>query len=303
MKKWYSLFFVFSAYAFPMQAQDYIDLIKLYYANTPLNQFDNATQGSRVKEWGLDLTLPVRLNDQTALLTGLFFEKISTKASPASSINPVYTVNPRLGVNLKHGERWSGTYLLLPKLSSDLNNFSGKDFQMGALVLLKYIRQENLNYKMGLYYNSELFGPFFVPILGLYYKSPNHKFETDLSLPLAADMNYSLLPWLKAGVNFSAFVRSYYLNEPQLSENEEYLVKRTSEIFTYLQFNLQKSIILQTKVGYAIGRSYRIYDENDQMAWGLSAFRFGDNTEQLNPDFKDGAIFSVRILYRFYMNE
>jgi len=252
---------------------------------------------------GVDLTLPVRLNERTALLTGLFFERITTKTSPIADLNTVYTANVRLGVNLQHSEKWSGTYLLLPKLSSDFKNISGKDFQMGALALLKYTKKENLNYKMGLYYNSELFGPFFVPILGLYYLSPNKRFESNLSLPLAADANYSLKPWLNAGLSFNAFVRSFYLNDPQFTEDNEYLVKRTSEIFGYLQFNVLKNIIIQPKIGYSIGRNYRIYDEHDKITFGIMAFSFGDERKQLNTDFKDGAIFSMRILYRFFIPE
>jgi hypothetical protein len=288
---------------FTLQAQDYIDLAKVYYANTPLNQFDSTTQGSRVEEMNLDITLPVRLNTHTALLTGLYLEKITTQTSPITNLNSVYTINLRLGLNLKHGEKWTGTYLLLPKLSSDLQHITGKDFQMGVLVLLKYLKQENLNYKMGLYYNSELFGPFFVPILGLYYQSPNTRFEADLSLPLSADMNYALQSWLHAGLNFNGFIRSYYISLPQYAENGEYLVKSTSEISAYLQFTLWNNLLLQTRAGYSIGRNYRIYDASDKITIGISAFRFGDDRKQLNTDFKDGAVFSTRLLYRLPIND
>ena len=288
---------------FTALCQDYIDLAKVYYANTPLNQFDSSSQGTRVEEIHLDLTLPIRLNTHTALLTGLFLEKISTHTSPIAKLSAVYTANLRVGLNLQHGKKWSGTYLLLPKLSSDFKHITGKDFQMGALVLLKYLKQENLNYKVGLYYNSELFDPFFVPILGLYYQSPNTRFEADLSLPLAADMNYALQSWWHAGLSFNGFIRSYLITEPQLTDGEAYLVKVTNEIAAYLQFNLCKNLLLQTRIGYSIGRNYRLYDTSDKITLGITALKFGDHRQQLNPDFKDGAIFSARLLYRFYLHD
>src|SRR5690606_13764505 len=99
------------------------------------------------------------------------------------------------------------------------------------------------------------------------------------------------------GSNFNAGVRSY-----NLSENNAYVVKKTNEIFGYLQFNINKSILIQTKAGYTIGRSYRTYNTNDKTDVGISAFRFGDNRTVLNPDFNDGAIFRVRLLYRFHID-
>jgi hypothetical protein len=56
-------------------------------------------------------------------------------------------------------------------------------------------------------------------------------------------------------------------------------------------------------VGYSIGRNYRIYDIQDRATWGLSAFKFGDNREQLNSDFSDGLIFRTRFIYRFHLNK
>lgn len=284
-------------------AQKYVDLAKFFYANTPANQFDSTTAKTRVQEYGMDITLPIKLKNGNALLTGFYAESISTRVNPAEpNLTSVYTTMLKLGMNIKHNENWSGTYLLLPKLSSDFKNIGANDFQIGAIFLLKYQKKENLNYKLGLYYNTELFGPFFVPILGLYYLSPNEKLEVDLSLPLWADFNYKVLDKVRVGVNFAAFVRSYYLNEPFQGNSDNYLTKSTNELYGYLQFDLGKSIVLQTKVGYSIGRNYRVYDSNDDIDWGLSAFKFGDNRKQLNPDFKDGLVYRARLIYRFHLN-
>ena len=40
--------------------------------------------------------------------------------------------------------------------------------------------------------------------------------------------------------------------------------KKSNDILGYLQFNLTKSVLLQTKTGYTIGRSYKVYDDNDK---------------------------------------
>lgn len=299
-----TLLALFTITSIVLSAQKYVDLGKVFYANTPVNQFDSTTVGTRVQEYGIDVTLPVVLKNGNALITGFYAECINTKVNPVeANLTSVYTTMLKVGVKWNHSEKWSGTYILLPKLSSDFKKIGANDFQLGAIALLKYEKKENLNYKIGLYYNSELFGPFFVPILGLYYLSPNEKFEADLSLPLWADFNYKIMDRVRLGLNFAAFVRTYYLNEPFEGNPNNYLAKSTNELYGYLRFDLGKSIVLQTKVGYSIGRNYRVYDEGDDISWGLSAFKFGDNRKQLNPDFKDGLVYRARLIYRFHLED
>lgn len=291
-------------YSQGLYAQQYVDIGKVHYANTPVNQFDTLTNGTRIEEFGLDLNVPIQLKSGHALLFGFYGESISTSVNPVeANLTSVYTINPRFGINYNHSEKWTGTYLLLPKLSSDFKNIGAKDFQFGALALLKYKKRQNFAWQFGLYYNGELFGPFFVPLFGFYHLSTDQKFEMNVRLPLSVDLNYKLKPWLKAGMEFSAFVRSYHLNEPYQNNPDNYLVKATNELFGYLHFNFTENILLKTKIGYSIGRNYRIYDIEDRATWGLSAFRFGDEQKQLNSDFQDGLLFKAELIYRFRIKD
>ncbi|MCT4623181.1 MAG: DUF6268 family outer membrane beta-barrel protein [Schleiferiaceae bacterium] len=285
-------------------AQNYVDLAKVFYANTPVNQNDTGSYaGSRVEEYGVDLLTPVELKNNNALLFGLYAESVNATVAPKeSNLTSVYTTLLKVGVKLNHGERWSGSYLLLPKFSSDFKgSLNANDFQIGAYALLNFQQKENWKWKFGIYANTDLFGPFFVPLIGFYHQSQNKKWEVNLTLPLAADANYSFNKSLRAGMNFAAFVRSYNLNEPYQGNPENYLVKASNELFTYLQIHATPSAIFQLKVGYSIGRNYRIYDIKDRVTWGLSAFRFGDDRQQLNSDFADGLIFRARFIYRFHL--
>lgn len=285
-------------------SQDYIDLAKIYYSNTPLNQFDSSEAETRVREFGLDLNLPIVLNERYTFLTGFTFGSSSARVySQSDRISSVYTVLLKLGMNIKHTEKWTGTYLFMPKLSSDLKEIDRDDFQFGGLVLIDYKKREKFKYRFGLYYNSELFGPYFVLLLGLYYKSNNDKFEINATLPVWLDLNYKLSSWFKVGSNFSGLTRTFNINDPQFAENGEYLVKQSNELFLYGQFEIQKSIIIQAKIGYSIGRRYSIYDVKDQVGFGLILFRFDDNRDQLNSEFADGLIFRARLIYRFPISD
>lgn len=300
MKQLFLLIFISTS--FITNGQDYINLGKFHYANTPVNQFDSATNGTRIQEYGLDLTLPIVLDSTKTIITGLYAESVSTQTAPANSnLTSVYSTMLKVGMNFKYGDKWDGTYIFLPKISSDFKSIGSADFQYGAYALFKYKKRDNLNYKFGLYYNSELFGPFFVPIIGFYYLSKSEKLEMNFNLPISADINYKMNDRVRVGMNFLAFVRTYHLNEPYDGNPNNYLTKTTNEIFGYLQFDVTKSLILQTKVGYSIGRNYRVYDIEDRITWGMSAFKFGDDRDQLNPDFSDGLIFRAKLIYRYHL--
>lgn len=277
-------------------AQDYVDLARFHYSTTPANNFDSIGGNTTVEDFGLDVTLPIVINDNNTFLSGFNLDQVTTKLHPDTNPVTLSTVNLKLGYNKNHSEKWNGTYMFLPKISSDFKNLGSKDYQFGALALMKYTKKENLKYSFGAYYNGELFGPFIVPLVGLYYKSENKKLEVNMTLPIWADINYKLTNFVTAGANFAAFVRSYHL-----SENSAHVVKKSNDVFAYLQFSLTKSILLQTKAGYTIGRSFKVYDNADKTDLGISAFRFGDEREVLNPTFEDGLMFKVRLIYRFHI--
>ncbi len=283
-------------FSFLCFSQKYVDLARFHYSNTTQNKFDTTETSTNVEDFGLNVTLPIQLNDSNVILTGFNIDQTKAKLYPFNKSQTLSTINLKLGFNRKYGKKWSGTYMLLPKITSDLKELTSKDFQFGALGLMKYTKKENLKYSVGLYYNGEFFGPFIVPLLGLYYKSKNEKLEVNLTLPVWADINYKLNKFVNIGTSFAAFVRSYHL-----SKEDNYVVKKSNNLFAYLQFNLTKSILLQTKVGYTIGRSYQVYNRDDKADFGFSAFRLGDDRTPLNPTFKDGLVFKIRLIYRFHL--
>ncbi|MCB0482328.1 MAG: hypothetical protein KDC83_12935 [Flavobacteriales bacterium] len=287
-----------------VSGQNYVDLLKLTYLNSPFNTSDTLGDPVRVQEFSADATLPIPLRNGHALITGLYLEQLSVKSSPQNfNVRQVLGTQLKLGANINHGKRLSATYMFLPKISSDFVELGPNDFQFGGLVLYKLKKKENLNYQWGLYYNSELFGPFFVPLLGFHYLSKNEKFEMNFTLPVWADMNYKFNSFFSTGLTFSAFVRTYYLSPQSTLGRDEYLVKSSNEIYGYGQFSLSKSWLLQTKVGYSIGRRFSAYDINDKVVWGFSAFRFGDDRKELNPSFSDGILLQARLIYRFHIEK
>lgn len=295
MKKVISIILLFLG-PFCIVAQNYVDLAKIHYSftpqNAPVDDSLSLLSGTEIQEFSSDITLPIVLKNENVFLTGIIYDQTTLNTSDNKST--VYTINPKIGYKINHSEKLSSTWVVLPKISSDLKNIDNKHYQFGGVGLLSIKKSENFTYKFGAYFNKELFGPFAVPLVGFYYLSKNQKFEANFTLPIAASMNYKIHKNIATGLTFNAFVRSYQLGELTNS----YLVKSSNELYGTLQFNFLP-VVIESQVGYSIGRSYRAYTNEDKIDFGFSAFKFGDDRTQLNHDFEDGLIFKLRILYRF----
>lgn len=291
--------FLITSYNF---SQNYIDVLKVDAITTPYNTFDTSAAATKVNQLGADLTLPVKITDQYSLITGLIYENIQTKLFAGENIKSFGSTTLKCGANRQFNDSWSATMVVLPKIASDYISIEKKDFQMGGVMIMKYKKREKLNYKFGLYYNSELFGPFFVPMAGLYYLSMDNKFETAIMIPSMADVNYKLFSFMNVGCNFNGQIRSYHLTDVTKANHSTYVTRSVNEFYVYLKFNISKSIGIQTKLGHSAGRTYKIYDEKDRVTFGLPDLFIGPKRQQLNSNFDDGLVFQVVLLYRFNIN-
>jgi hypothetical protein len=286
-----------------LASQNYVDILKLNASTTSNNTFDTSTTKTKIDQIDADLTIPIKINDKLSIISGVMYENFKTKLFEDGNAVSFGSVALKLGANKQFNDHWSGTAVLLPKIASDYKSISGKDIQVGIVGIMKYKKTDNMNYKFGLYYNSELFGPFFVPMAGLYYLSPNKKFETNIMLPLQADVNYKVIPFMNVGFNFNGQIRSYHLTDVTPTAHSTYIARSTNEFYGYLKFNVTKSLSITTKVGQSLGRSYKVFDENDKVTFGLPATFIGHKRQQLNSNFSNGLIFQATLLYRFNLEK
>ncbi len=286
-------------------AQDYIDLAKLYYTNSPNNQFDSTSQTSNLTKAGGELLVPIPLKNGNAIITGLMYERVELRPGPQLA-DPIqlYVVNPRFGVNWVHNKKWTGQYLLLPQISSDLEGrLQAHDFQLGAIGIVNYQKSENLTYRIGAYYNSALYGPGTFVIGGFYYHKAGSRWTFDFMLPIWADINFNINDVFSLGLRQDDMLRSYYLNNPAFTDKDEYLVELSPDTYFYLQTAIAKNYIFQFKVGHSIGRSYQVYNTGDKIDLGFSGINFGDDRNKLSTDFADGLIFQMRFHYRLFLDD
>lgn len=298
----YVLCSLFSCIFFQGFSQNYFDVVNLTYTNTPPNGFEISNKQTTVEEIALELNFPILIDDKTILLTGLFANKTKMLLDANIPNSNLQVLGLNFGINKTFNNRWSTTLMAFAKIASDKIAFTNDNLQFAFLSLFTNKKTADLKYRYGVYANTEKYGVIIVPVLGLYYVSKNKKFEADLNLPIIAEINYNLNSKVWAGMRFEGLGTTYNLTNQNYTANGAYVSKTSNELVSYLRFKLNKSLYIDTKVGYAISRNYKVFDTDDKIDLALSAFYFGDNRTQLNERFKDGAIFKVELFYRIHFD-
>ena len=286
---------------FLCSAQEYIDLFSVNYGKSEEKTFENSSVNTSISTFLTNITLPVVLNEKYIAVTGVNFSSYSLQLFPDSNNNHLYSTNLRAGLSVKHSEHWSGLYLFLPKVASDYINVSSEDIYLGGLALLKYKRNENFGYGLGLYGSSEAYGMSVVPIVTFYYHSPNKRFEINAFMPNDADINYSLTDKTRIGVDFLGHGNSYKLTTDNVRSN--YVENNSIDFSSYVQRSvLDKKILLRLKLGYSLNQ-FRVYPMDQKLDLQILALKFGDNRTKLFEDKSNTILLKMEAIYRFDLSK
>tara|TARA_B100000508_G_scaffold141093_1_gene146600 strand:- start:116136 stop:117065 length:930 start_codon:yes stop_codon:yes gene_type:complete len=291
---------LFALFTNKSACQEYIDLVKISYSISPSNTFDASEEKTTINQFNGDVTLPIQVNDRVTFLTGSSYERVEGAFNVSERRSSVSSILFKLGTNLKMNSKWSGMFLFLPKLASDMKDISSQDFQIGGVGLLKYKKSRFLNYKFGLYSNRESFGTMLVPVAGLYYQDRTERLEINALLPVSANINYSLVDQFRIGLNFKGEVRSYDLADQLYTIKDRYITRSTNEVSVYGHYEFKNNVNVKLGLGYSVGRSFRMYDEKVKL--GIPLTYIGDQRNQINSDLSDGWIIDFSLFYRFHFD-
>lgn len=278
-------------------SQGFVDLFSINYGQSVATSYENSSQTTSITNLDTNLALPIPLNEKYAIITGGDFSLNKLQLFPDSNFNHLYLTRIKAGLHIVHSRHWSGTYILLPKLSSDYVNLGMDDFYMGGVVVLKYKKSKNLSYKFGLYASNEAYGLFISPIIGFYYSSPNSRLEMNFYLPNDADLNYKLSDKTKIGMDFIGRGKSFKLTTDEVQSS--YVENNSMELSSYLQNNsLCKNVLVRIKVGFSTN-DFKVYPIDQKIDFATSLFQFGDHRTQLNNNLSGSLFVKVEAIYRF----
>jgi hypothetical protein len=297
MKYQISLLVILFGFGFA-SAQNYLDLARLNVSNTSMETLegDQAVHETDITNFNFEFLYPTPINDKTVLITGITVENTGLSLNPDASNQSLTMTRLNLGAKISHNSKWTGTYLLLPKIASNFEDLGGADFQFGAIALLEYRHKNRFRTKYGLYSSSEEFGAIITPLLGVYYRTPNSKFYIDAAFPIRMEANYSLTKKLSLGADLRTSIKSYNLGGGIV---ETYVQEESIRFGLYAGYSFMKDqLIVRAKAGLDT-TDYGLYQSGDTVgAQVLTVALGGDDRTRLNNEFDSSIFVGFDIIYR-----
>jgi hypothetical protein len=292
------------AYIQMSYSQDYVDIVKFSTNNSTLGNIPESNQTSADKNFetsvnnvNFELYYPKKLSEKLVLLTGLTAENTRLNLSKGADRSSLTMTRLNLGIKYQHSEKWSGTYVLLPKIASDFNAIGSNDFQIGAIAVLDYQYSEAYKIKFGMYSSTENHGSTLTPLIGLWHRSKNNKFYINATLPIRMDANYSLTKHLSVGSDLLTSIKSYNLSE---LKSNFYVQEESIRFALYTALGLMdNSLILRGKVGLDT-TDYGMFNANEKVGVQVLTFPLsGDKRTRMNAEFDSSLYVGFDAIYRF----
>ena len=291
-----------------LQAQDYFDIFKASFSSASLGNVDDENAQTDVTNRNIELYMPIPITQKVTIIAGFTYENTSLGNMYFNFDNSPYgfvdgsknliMTRLNLGMKINHGNRWSGTYVALPKLASDFSNLGSNDFQIGGLALLekKYSGRKVL--KFGAYVSSENFGTTVTPIIGLWYKSKNSKFYVNATLPIRADVNYSLTDAFSLGANLLSSVKSYNLSNERNSDF--YVQEESIRLSAFAAYGfLNDMLVVRARVGLDT-TDYALYDKDAASVVQVLTKQIGNrkDVDRRNSEFAAAPFVGLDFIFR-----
>jgi len=158
------------------------------------------------------------------------------------------------------GEKFSLLATVITRWNRELGHSVGNSQQWGGFVLGSFKKKDHITYKLGLYYNHELFGEFFVPLLGIDWKI-NEKNNLFGVLPGNMVYEHSVSKVLYYGAAFRTFTNSYRLHQADPCtgncDAKRYIRIDENQLGLFADYYFSKRIVLNIEAGHSVFRKIR----------------------------------------------
>ena len=252
-----------------LSAQPYIDIARFNYSYSPESGLGKKENPLSSQFFNINVTLPIELKKGgDAFIINPFFEHNQGEVSA----NDFHVVSQGLFVGFLKKDlvpNWNLLTSFIVRRNKEAEKDVQDDWQYGGALLATWKKDQSTSIKLGVYYNKEFFGNFFVPLIGIDWQiNPR-------------DVLFGVLPgslWFEHKVNqnffyggtFRALTNSYRLQtiDPCASgdcSGKNYLRIDDNQLGMFADWYLAKRIVVTGETGYTILRRYRYGFKGDEV--------------------------------------
>lgn len=194
-----------------VKAQPNVDIISInsqYF----ISKYDSTNQKIYTQDNFLNLFIPKKFGKGHVLLIRVNAEQLNVSRSDTVNLNySLYSLSVPIGLQLQSkNEKWKFTGIIIPKINSDFKDNINYDGQFGGIGLVTRVFSKTFQARAGLYYNSDFWGHFFMPLFGVDWKV-NYRFRMYGTLPGNYRFEYNVKNKFFAGIGFRSAQRSFRL--------------------------------------------------------------------------------------------
>jgi hypothetical protein len=233
-------------------AQPYIDIASVYFQNSPADNTSPTKNSMNTRLTSVFLNVPVQIDSDFIVINPVYENYRLDISSETDPLNLTAVYMPLAWVHQFKSSRWSTTAMVIPRLSSDLAKpVDGNDYQLGGIALATWKKKETLKYSFGAYYNSEFFGAYFIPLLGIDWNITN-KWNLFGTLPINLNLEYKMNKIIHAGFGVNLLTNSYRIEDKDFLRIDDYNAKFILDIYA------MKNQVISFEAGHTLFRQYRM---------------------------------------------
>ena len=232
-----------------VMSQPYLDLVQAAYQNSP------GKDPESFSHFRAQVNMPIVLKDSGIFLINPIWEERWIRINPQSDQQHLRGFITWLTYTRYIASKWEMTAAFIPRWNGEPEIQFSKGFQAGVAILMMYHKNANLSYKLGVYYNREFWGNFFIPLLGIDW-TINKKQRLFGILPGYLTYENRLSKTISWGGNFRTFTNSYRL-KTNTASTANFTRIDDNQLGAYADFYLTRKIVLNAEAGYSILRKIR----------------------------------------------
>lgn len=153
--------------------------------------------------------------------------------------------------------KWTIALSAIPRWNGNAADLFNNSFQMGGVALAAYKKSPSLTYRIGVYYNSEFFGPFVIPLLGFDWRMSN-KDNLFGVLPQILTYEHRVSKRLSWGAVYRMHNTSYRVGTLNQSLIPNFFRINEMQLHLTADAYLSKNLLLNIEAGHSLFRRYRM---------------------------------------------
>lgn len=200
--------FLFSS---SVKAQPNVDIISINSQHF-FSKYDSTSCKIYTQDNFLSLFIPKKFGKGHVLLIRVNAEQLNVTRSDTTNLTySLYSLSLPIGLQLQSkSEKWKFTGIIIPKINSDFKDNINYDGQFGGIGLVTRVFSKTFQVRGGLYYNSDFWGHFFMPLVGVDWKV-SERFRMYGTLPGNYRFEYNVKNKFFTGLGFRSAQRSFRL--------------------------------------------------------------------------------------------